>query len=172
MATRKPDKPLGQIVEEVGQYPLDAFIFIQECIGLASDMVHGPMSRDENDVVKWMGRHSLSLDDLRQEWAEGKLPPNIAKSLDRIGEVEKMNRHVTGQQLCWAIRDVSLERWGLMARSVLKRFNVTTTEDIGTIVYALVDSGWLQKQPTDSVHDFENVYSFGDAFEPGYRINT
>jgi len=57
-----------------------------------------------------------------------------------------------------------------MARRVLGRWGVETTEDIGQIVFALVNNGWLQKQPTDSIEDFDNVFSFAEAFDQAYRI--
>lgn len=80
-----------------------------------------------------------------------------------------MNRHVTGQQLCWAVRDVALSRYGLMARSVLAKWNIRRTEDIGAIIFALVENDWLKKLPSDKIEDFQDVYSFDEVFEPDYR---
>ena len=85
-------------------------------------------------------------------------------------ELESLNRHVTGQQLCLALRDTALKRWGLMARSVLARWNINSTEDIGRIVFALVENGWLQKQPDDSIEDFDHVFDFAQSFSQAYRI--
>jgi uncharacterized repeat protein (TIGR04138 family) len=167
----KPDKPLEQIVREVGRYPIDAFVFVQECIGLAAEKVHGPMSANETEVARWMARHGVGPDELRRQWESGELPPDIVHAVRQHGGPDKMNRHVTGQQLCWAIRDTALERWGLMARGVLARWEVMTTEDFGRIVFALVDNGWLQKQPTDSIRDFDDVFSFDEAFDHNYRFS-
>jgi uncharacterized repeat protein (TIGR04138 family) len=170
MPGKEPSKSLEQIVAEVGSFPIDAFVFIQECIGLAATHVHGPMSEDETTVAKWMAHRDMSLDQLREMAESETLPPDIAKALARIGGPDELNRHVTGQELCWAIRDVALERWGLMARTVMNRFNLRTTEDFGKIVFALVENGWLQKQPTDSISDFNNVFTFDEAFDRGYRM--
>ena len=80
------------------------------------------------------------------------------------------NRHVSGQQLCHGLRDFALAQWGLLARTVLRRWNITSTLDFGRIVYALVDNGRLSTTEGDSVEDFRNVYDFAAAFESEYRI--
>ena len=170
--SQQPAKPIEQIIRELGRYPMDAFIFVQECIGAASDKVHGPMSPEQANVAHWMARHDVSPDELRRRCEDGALPPDITRTLKRIGGPDEMNRHVTGQQLCWAIRDVALERWGLMARSVLGRWGITSSEDVGAIIFALVENHWLQKQPTDTIEDFDNVFSFDEALDGSYQIES
>lgn len=86
----------------------------------------------------------------------------------KAGEGE--NRHVTGQQLCQGLRELALARWGRMARTVLRRWNITSTMDFGHIVYAQIELGQLQKVEEDSIDDFKNVYDFETAFESEYRI--
>lgn len=80
-------------------------------------------------------------------------------------------RHVTGQELTWACRDLALERFGLVARTVLDCWGVRTTADFGHIVYALIDVGLLSAQPGDRVEDFENVYEFARAFDETYAVS-
>jgi uncharacterized repeat protein (TIGR04138 family) len=82
----------------------------------------------------------------------------------------KTNRHVSGQQLCEGLRDYALEQWGLLARTVLARWNITSTYDFGRIVFAMVDNGLMQKTDDDTIEDFRNVYDFRTAFDAGYRI--
>lgn len=84
---------------------------------------------------------------------------------------EDANLHVTGQQLCNAMRDLALQEWGLLARTVLKRWNINSTFDFGKIVYALIEYGAMQKTDQDSIEDFRDVYDFSTAFESEYRIN-
>ncbi|MEP0844408.1 MAG: hypothetical protein HRF43_17045 [Phycisphaerae bacterium] len=172
MPQHQPDKTLEQIVTETGRYPADAFMFVQECIGVAAEAVHGPPGPECEALHKWMTQHEVSPEELRRRFEAGALPPKVAALIERLGGAERMNRHVTGQQLCFAIRDVALQRWGLMARAVLARWNITRTEDIGAIVFALVNNGWLQKQPTDSIDDFKDVFSFDEAFDRTYRFEA
>lgn len=165
-----PNKSIEQIAEELGRYPVDAFVFVQECIGRAAEMVHGELTPDQTAITRWMAKNDITPEDLRRMWEDGQLPDEAAQVIEKLGGPQYMNRHVTGQQLCWAIRDVAQERWGLLARNVLERWNITSTEDFGAIVFGLVDNQWLAKQPTDSIDDFKHVFNFAEAFDRGYTI--
>jgi uncharacterized repeat protein (TIGR04138 family) len=81
-------------------------------------------------------------------------------------------RHVSGQDLCNGIRDYALQQWGYMARTVLRRWNITTTFDFGRMVFALIDNGLMQKTDEDTIEDFRNVYDFKTALEGQYRIDN
>jgi uncharacterized repeat protein (TIGR04138 family) len=78
-------------------------------------------------------------------------------------------RHVAGPELAWACRDFAREQFGLLARQVLEHWGITRTEDIGRIVYTLVEVGLLVTQPGDHESDFESVYQFADAFGDVYE---
>lgn len=80
------------------------------------------------------------------------------------------SRHVSGPQLCEGLREYALGQWGLLARTVLRQWNVTSTADFGRIVFALIEAGQMQKTDDDSLEDFRNVFDFRKAFESGYRI--
>ena len=56
-----------------------------------------------------------------------------------------VNRHVSGQQLCEGLRDYALLQWGMLAETVLRRWNITTTFDFGKIVFALLLSEIRQR---------------------------
>src|SRR5690348_13708023 len=56
-------------------------------------------------------------------------------------------RHVSGAELAWGCRDLAHERFGLLSRTVLDCWGITTTADFGRIVYTLVDIGLLSTQP-------------------------
>jgi uncharacterized repeat protein (TIGR04138 family) len=79
-----------------------------------------------------------------------------------------VRRHITGRELAIACRDLALERYGVMARVVLERWGVTCTEDIGSVVFTLVDMGFLASLPSDTREQFSDVYDFREAFEDGY----
>lgn len=83
----------------------------------------------------------------------------------------KANRHVSGQQLCEGLRQYALQQWGFLARTVLRRWNITSTVDFGRIVFALVEVEQMQKTDNDTLDDFRDVFDFRTAFETGYRIS-
>ncbi len=80
-------------------------------------------------------------------------------------------RHINGAELSRGCRDLALERYGLMARLVLEHWGVTSTADLGDIVFTLVDLGFLLSQPQDKREEFLAVYDFDRAFEQEYPWN-
>jgi len=80
-------------------------------------------------------------------------------------------RHVTGQELCWGLRNYALHRWGMLALPVLNKWDVYSTLDFGRIVFSLVEHGLLAVTPDDSLEDFRGVYDFKTALARGYRIS-
>ncbi len=85
-------------------------------------------------------------------------------TIERVGEA----RHISGRELAEGCRDLAIERFGLMARSVLEFWGIRTTRDLGEIVFALVECGVLVKQDGDCVDEFCGVFSFDEAFERNY----
>jgi uncharacterized repeat protein (TIGR04138 family) len=78
--------------------------------------------------------------------------------------------HVTGRELLEALRDLAIERFGLMAKTVLNSWGVRRTEDIGEIVFRMVDEGLMSKQDSDRREDFSGVFDFDEAFDKGIHI--
>jgi len=76
--------------------------------------------------------------------------------------------HISGQELSLGCRDYALAQFGLTAGAVLEYWGITSTRDIGHIVFALVDLGLLMKQDADSIDDFEAVYDFEEEFDESY----
>jgi len=76
-----------------------------------------------------------------------------------------VSRHVSGEQLCNGLRDFALQQFGLLARTVLNRWNITNCEDFGRIVFAMVESRILAKTEDDSIDDFRDVFDFDAAFQ-------
>lgn len=81
------------------------------------------------------------------------------------------DRHVDGQQLCIGLRDYAVDRYGLLARMVLFRWGITRTDDFGRIVFAMVEGKLMQATESDTIRDFESVYSFEEAFDPSIRLD-
>ena len=81
-------------------------------------------------------------------------------------------RHLTGRELTVGCRDLALQRYGVLARTVLDHWGVRHSEDLGEIVFALVDVGLLASQPNDSKQDFIGVFDFQQAFDRDYPWNA
>jgi uncharacterized repeat protein (TIGR04138 family) len=85
-------------------------------------------------------------------------------AIDRLEEP----RHISGRELAEGCRDLALERWGLMARTVLEYWGIHSTRDLGALVFALVECGVLVRQEHDSLDDFDDVFDFHSAFDRDY----
>ncbi len=97
----------------------------------------------------------------------------------KYGERVEGRQHVTGQELCLALRLLAQQLWGPLAGEVLRHWGIRCTRDFGEMVYLMIDLGMMGKQDSDSIHDFDDVYSFAEAFgqyqialEPGAERDT
>jgi len=77
-------------------------------------------------------------------------------------------RHITGVELCEGMRMYALQEFGPLARTVLASMGITRTEDLGELVYNLVNYGFLGKTEEDRKSDFANGYDFHAAFDQPY----
>ena len=79
-----------------------------------------------------------------------------------------VEQHVTGQQLLDGVRELALESFGPMAITVLEEWGVRSCQDIGEIVFIMVEHQLLKKTENDSRADFANGYDFFEAFRKPY----
>lgn len=166
----KPEgNPLEALVEHVGRYPMPAFVFVREGLNAASESVHGPATAVHESLQHFLSLKNLDWDDLIAKYHSGELPDPIIEAIEAAGGCEKLNRHVSGGELCWAMRDVALRRWGLLSRVVLNSWNIYSTKDFGRIVFGFIDLNLMQRQPEDTMEDFEGVFSFEEAFDETFR---
>ena len=61
-----------------------------------------------------------------------------------------------------------MEQYGYLAKIVLSKWGVHSTSDFGELVYNLIRIEQMRKSDTDRREDFNDVYSFDDAFEPEF----
>lgn len=80
------------------------------------------------------------------------------------GEASCQSRHINGADLCWGLRDLAMNRWGMLAPMVLRSWQIHGTKDFGHIVFAMVENGWMAKDDHDSIEDFVDVFDFRSAF--------
>jgi uncharacterized repeat protein (TIGR04138 family) len=85
----------------------------------------------------------------------------------RRGQVAK---HVSGRDLCLALKQLAHEQYGLMSRLVLANWGIQSTSDFGEIVFNLIRIGEMSLSAEDRREDFDNVYDFDTALERDYVI--
>jgi uncharacterized repeat protein (TIGR04138 family) len=140
-----PRHPLAKLLKSDPRYKLDAYVFVEEALSYAHDALG-------------MGAEHAS------EEAEA-APERGQRSTERAPE-----RHLTGQELCEAIRQYALEEYGYMTKSVLSSLGIKTTGDFGNIVFNLIEIGRMKKTKQDRREDFDDVYDFDVAFRQDFKI--
>lgn len=82
------------------------------------------------------------------------------------------DHHLTGQQLCIALKEYALDRYGYLAQTVLNSWGIFTTSDFGEIVYNLIRIKEMRKSKTDRREDFDDQFDFEDAFQPRFELSS
>jgi uncharacterized repeat protein (TIGR04138 family) len=87
-------------------------------------------------------------------------------TLARIVESNQgRQRHVTGQELLEGFRDLALREFGPMAGTLLREWGLSQCQDVGDMVFHLIDEQVFGKQDSDTKEDFSAIYAFDEAFE-------
>jgi len=135
-----PSQSIAELLQRDKRYRFDAYVFVFEALSYAQNV---------------LGLGAESASEPAEEEAE---------------ESETPQRHVTGQELCGAIRQYALQQYGYMAQTVLKSWGITCTGDFGEIVFNLIGIGHMRKTPSDRREDFDDVFDFDTAFRQEFRI--
>lgn len=73
-------------------------------------------------------------------------------------------RHISGQELLAGARAYALQQYGPMALALLNEWGIRRGEDIGELVFNLVESGLFSKTDADTRADFQGGFDFDEAF--------
>jgi len=73
-------------------------------------------------------------------------------------------RHVSGSILLEGAKTLALQEYGPMAITVLEYWGIRCGEDIGNIVYNLINLNVFGKTDEDRLEDFQGGYDFHQAF--------
>lgn len=96
-------------------------------------------------------------------------------TLKRIAESNNgQARHVTGPELLAGFRDCALEHFGPMASTLMNEWSVRKCQDVGDMVFHLIEEQVFGKQDSDKKEDFSEVFDFEAAlivpFLPAAKI--
>ncbi len=87
------------------------------------------------------------------------------KDLGRSGED---SRHVTGQELMVGFRKFALQEFGPLAWLVMKEWGITASEDVGNMVYNLINVRYFGRNDTDRIEDFSDGVSLEQELTKPY----
>ena len=152
-----PSHPIVELLKEDDRYAFDAYVFVFEALNYAQNVL-----QMGNEVPAEMRDQDVD-DELEDE-------PGDEPNDEPDDEEKPVERHVTGQQLCEAIKEYALFQYGYMAKDVLGSWGIKGTGDFGEIVFNLIRIEQMRKTPHDRKEDFQNVYDFDVAFRKSFKI--
>jgi uncharacterized repeat protein (TIGR04138 family) len=79
--------------------------------------------------------------------------------------------HVTGRELCEGMCEFALAQFGRLARTVLDQWGVRKSEDVGEIVFNMVEVGLLKKREEDAREDFVGAVNFEEALDHAFELH-
>jgi uncharacterized repeat protein (TIGR04138 family) len=144
-----PSHPIAELLQQDRRYTLDAYAFVFEALTYAQKLYR---REPENPKSRTAAKR------------------RAAESAVDEGEEDEPRRHVTGQELCEAIRRMVLEQYGYMAKTVLNSWGIRGTGDFGEIVFNLIRIGQMRKTARDQREDFDDVFDFDTALKGEFRI--
>ncbi len=153
-----PNHPLAKLLREDRRYPIEAYQFVFEALAYAHDTLGwGHESASEADPDDPEPPHAT-----RRPTAAAGGSPRRASAPER---------HVTGQELCEAIRRLALDQFGYMAKTVFHHWGIRSTSDFGEIVYNLIRIRQMRKTREDRREDFDDVFDFDQGLREAFRFN-
>ena len=85
---------------------------------------------------------------------------------------QQPERHLTGPPLCEASRRYALDQYGLLAKTVLESWGIRGTEDLGEIVYNLIEVDLMKKSDHDRREDFDGVFDFESGLTGSFEFTA
>jgi uncharacterized repeat protein (TIGR04138 family) len=102
--------------------------------------------------------------------------PYTLKMLGRAAEPARQDTpsdiHVSGAELCAGAADLARRQFGRMARTVFRLWGINATDDIGEIVFNLIDANLLSKNDRDSRADFHALFDLDAVLLDNFEIGA
>lgn len=90
---------------------------------------------------------------------------------DRLGRgTPAEDRHVSGGELLRGACELAVREFGLMAPLVFRQWGIGATDDIGAIVFKLIELEDLSKSDRDAPDDFRGVFDLHTALTDGFEM--
>jgi uncharacterized repeat protein (TIGR04138 family) len=90
----------------------------------------------------------------------------LKRSTDASGG---LSRHVSGAELLIGFRDHALEQYGPMAATLMGEWGLYKCQDVGDMVFHLIEEQVFGKQDSDKKEDFSEIFNFDDALAAPFR---
>ncbi len=93
---------------------------------------------------------------------------NIFNALAYCETVMKTEKNLTAKELVIGYKDITLSKYGALALEVLHHWGIYSTQDIGNIVFNLVNANLLGRSQGDKIEDFKNIFDLTQEMKSPY----
>jgi uncharacterized repeat protein (TIGR04138 family) len=94
------------------------------------------------------------------------------QSLSPERKLDPERRHLSGQELLHGVVRLARGEFGVLAPTVFQEWGVLTSEDVGRIVFLLVEGGQLSARPEDRLDDFAGGVDLMGALSEKLDLGT
>jgi uncharacterized repeat protein (TIGR04138 family) len=94
------------------------------------------------------------------------------QDLPEARRADPARRHLSGRELLLGLAALARREFGLMAPTVFEEWGVRANEDVGTIVFLLVEHGQLSARPEDRRDDFVGAPDLMTALSEGVDLGV
>lgn len=81
------------------------------------------------------------------------------------------DRHVSGGELLRGACELAVREFGMMAPAVFRHWGVRATDDVGELVFRLIQVGRLSQSDRDDPDDFRGVFDLHRALADGFELS-
>lgn len=138
MMLDKFTQAVDRILASDCRFERDAYLFVRDALEFTSSQQRAPGGRSSERQAK-----------------AGKAGAPAA---------DPATQHVTGQELLDGVRRYAIQQYGPMVPAVFEHWRVGCCEDIGVMVFNLIEAGVFGKTERDTLDDFRPGYDFHEAF--------
>ncbi len=86
-------------------------------------------------------------------------------------EEPSAQHHVSGPEILQGACDLAREEFGLLAGVVFRQWGIHRSDDVGEIVFNLIDAELLCRTETDHRSDFHDALDLNRALSDGYSFS-
>lgn len=86
------------------------------------------------------------------------------------GETMTEEHHVSGHEILRGTVDLARKEFGFLAKTVFHQWGVTRTDDVGELVFNLIDNSLLSKTDNDQRADFQDQFDLDRALSDDFTI--
>ncbi|WP_166442926.1 Minf_1886 family protein [Phragmitibacter flavus] len=94
---------------------------------------------------------------------------SLAHTVQLLNRDKADSHHVTGPEMLRGFRDLALQQFGPMAVIVMREWGIRSSEDVGNMVYNLIEAEYFGKNESDKLEDFADGIPLEEFLSKPYQ---